>query len=192
MNKAKKILMLVLCAALLVSATVAGTVAYLTSQAKVENTFTVGNVNITLQEYAVNAQTGEMDSNTIVDNLTNIELVPGRVIHKNPFITVGANSETCWLFVKIENGLGDVIQINEMTGWNPVDGHNGYYMYHTTVDAGSKIDVFTSITCLAKNGNDEMTAVNGKSIVITAYAVQSENVSQQAAWGALGQHITLN
>ena len=49
----KKVLLLVLCAALLVSVTVAGTVAYLTSTAKVENTFTVGKVKITMDESKV-------------------------------------------------------------------------------------------------------------------------------------------
>ena len=42
MKKAKKILALLLCAVLLVGATIAGTVAYLTDEKAVVNTFTVG------------------------------------------------------------------------------------------------------------------------------------------------------
>ena len=46
MKKAKKVLVLLLCAVLLISASVAGTLAFLTSKATVTNTFTVGKVNL--------------------------------------------------------------------------------------------------------------------------------------------------
>ena len=55
MKKKTKALMLVLCAVLLVTASVLGTMAYLTSTEKVVNTFTVGKVAITLDEAKVNA-----------------------------------------------------------------------------------------------------------------------------------------
>ena len=49
MKKAKKVLLLALCAVLLVGATIAGTVAYLTSTTtEVKNTFTAGKVQILL------------------------------------------------------------------------------------------------------------------------------------------------
>ena len=50
MKTTKKVLALVLCAVLLVSATVAGTVAWLTAKDEVKNTFAVGEVNIDLWE----------------------------------------------------------------------------------------------------------------------------------------------
>ena len=50
MKTTKKVLALVLCAVLLVSATVAGTVAWLTAKDEVKNTFAVGEVNIDLCE----------------------------------------------------------------------------------------------------------------------------------------------
>lgn len=50
MKTTKKVLALVLCAVLLVSATVAGTVAWLTAKDEVKNTFAVGEVNIDLRE----------------------------------------------------------------------------------------------------------------------------------------------
>ena len=54
MKTKSKALLLTLCAVLLVAASVMGTMAYLTSTDKVENTFTVGNVTITLDEAKVN------------------------------------------------------------------------------------------------------------------------------------------
>ena len=50
MKKAKKILVLVMSACLLVAVTIGATVAYLTDDDTVTNTFTVGNVQITLDE----------------------------------------------------------------------------------------------------------------------------------------------
>ena len=191
MKNAKKILALALCAVLLVVGSVAGTLAYLTSQDSATNTFTVGKVEIELKEYQVDAQTG-VKTETEVDDLENLELIPGRIIQKNPFIKVAADSETCWLFVKIENNLGDAVTINGLTGWTEVEGHAGYYQYNVTVDAGVTVPVFESITVATTNEYDDLNDITNKSIVITAYAVQAEGIDQDAAWTALGQHYTLN
>ena len=154
MKNTKKVLALLLAAVLLVAASVAGTVAYLTSQDQVTNTFTVGNVEIDLKEYDVDVQTGKKTETVIDDKgLIDVELVPGRVIEKNPFITVDAKSETCWLFVKIENNLGDAVTINGLAenGWTEVGGHAGYYQYEYSVAAGTVVPVFDSVTCGSAN-----------------------------------------
>ena len=195
MKKAKKVLALLLCAVLLVGASVAGTLAYLTSQDTATNTFTVGKVKITLQEYEVDDQTGKKtETEAKVDNLEEVELVPGRVIEKNPFITVASDSETCWLFVKIENKLGDAVTIDGLAenGWTAVEGHAGYYQYAYSVSANTVVPVFNSVTCVTTKTYEQLNGITDKEIMITAYAVQSEGVSQQNAWGALGQHHTLN
>ena len=57
MKKTKKALLLSLCAVMLVTASVLGTMAYLTSTDEVVNTFTVGNVAITLDETDVDNST---------------------------------------------------------------------------------------------------------------------------------------
>lgn len=190
MKKFKKALALLLCAVLLVAGSVAGTLAYLTSQDTATNTFTVGEVDIDLKEYDVDTQTG-LKTATEVDGLTDLELVPGREIQKNPFIKVAADSETCWLFVKIENNLGDAVTINGLTGWTPVAGHNGYYQYNATVDAGATVVVFESITVSSAKDYTALNGITNKNIVITAYAVQAEGVSKEAAWGALDEHFDL-
>lgn len=193
MKKAKKVLLLVLCAVLLVGASVMGTLAYLTSQDTVTNTFTVGKVEIKLEEYKVDAQTGKKTAD-VVEGLTDLELVPGRVIEKNPFITVASTSETCWLFVKIENNLGNAVTINGLSdnGWNPVEDNPGYYQYTYSVSAGTVVSVFNSVTCDSAQTYEQLNGIANKNISITAYAVQSEGVSSQDAWGALGKHYTLN
>lgn len=191
MKNAKKVLALLLCAVLLVGASVAGTLAYLTSQDSATNTFTVGKVEIDLKEYQVDAQTG-IKTKEEVDGLQDLELVPGREIQKNPFIKVSADSETCWLFVKIENNLGDAVTINGLTGWTAVDNHPGYYQYSATVDAGATVPVFESITVSNTADYADLNGISTKNIIITAYAVQSEGVSLADAWGALDEHYELN
>ena len=55
MKTKSKALLLTLCAVLLVAASVLGTMAYLTSSAEVKNTFTIGKVEIKLDEAKVTA-----------------------------------------------------------------------------------------------------------------------------------------
>ena len=178
MKKAKRVLLLALCAVLLVGATIAGTVAYLTSTTdEVKNTFTAGNVKIDLKEYVVDPQTGKKNTNeTPVTKLENLKLVPGRVIEKNPFVTVDSASEDCYVFVKIVNGLGEAVTINGMEKWVKLD--NGYYRYKDVVTHDAKIDVFTSVTC----ANVDFSTIVEKTITITAYAVQSEGVNEATAY----------
>lgn len=180
MKKAKKVLLLALCAVLLVGATIAGTVAYLTAKtAEVKNTFTAGNVAIDLKEYSVDPQTGKKDTATTVTGLENLELIPGREIEKNPFVTVPSTSEDCYVFVKIVNGLVGAVTINGMQNW--VELGDGYYRYKDVVTAAQKdkpIDVFTSITC----ANIDFSTIAAETITITAYAVQSEGVDEATAY----------
>ena len=190
MKNAKKVLLLALCAILLVGATIAGTVAYLTSQKTVTNTFTVGKVSITLTEKEINPQTGKkLDNATDVTELQKIELVPSRIIEKNPVITVSDDSEECHLFVKIENGLLSAGTINGLTGWVSVSGNANtdsvsIYRYNTTVNASAVIPVFETFTC-DPDITEYDAALDGATIVITAYAIQKENLTADEAFAAL-------
>ena len=110
MKKSKAILMVV-CAMLLVAASVMGTLAYLTSQASVTNTFSVGKVAIKLDEADVDEYgtiLKDPDSMMPLPRVTKNEykLIPGHTYTKDPTIHVQPQSENCWVFVRIENGLG--------------------------------------------------------------------------------------
>ena len=94
MNKTKKILLLMLCAALLVGASVAGTVAYLTSTQTVKNTFTVGQVGIELHE---TNEKERPDGSVGLD----LHLIPGKTVDKDPTVTVLKNSEACYVRMKV-------------------------------------------------------------------------------------------
>lgn len=207
MKMAKKILLLVLCAALLVGASVAGTVAYLTSQDTATNTFTVGQVNITLKEYDVDLQTGLKKSPLAeVEELKNLELVPGREIQKHPFITVTENSESCWLFVKVENGLAAYEETGDTTiaeqlkknGWVELENVANVYYYKEVIPASTAAQVYPVFTSIriaenAQNVEDWANIASKGNVVVTAYAIQSEGfntknkVSENVAdaWAAM-------
>lgn len=95
MKTKSKVLLLSLCAVLLVAATVMGTVAYLTSQAEVTNTFTVGDVQIKLDEAVVDKNGNPAGGRT--DQGNDYHLIPGQTYTKDPTVTVLANSENSYV-----------------------------------------------------------------------------------------------
>ncbi len=178
----KKKLMTVLALVLVIALSVAGTYAYLTSQATVTNTFTVGNVAITMDEAKVD-EYGVADNSVPRVAGNEYKLVPSHTYVKDPTIHVGANSENCYLFVEITNGLGTKATINGLTGWTPVaEGSNVYY-YNTKVSAGANVEVFESFT-FANDGNPA--AYENASIVIKACAIQADGFADAAAAYASG------
>ena len=85
-NNARRILLLVGLMSLVAVISIGGTIAWLTDKTDaVTNTFTTSDISIELAE-----------------TKSNFKMVPGNTIDKDPKVTVKANSEACWLFVKIE------------------------------------------------------------------------------------------
>lgn len=93
MKKAKKIVALLLCAVLLVGASIAGTVAYLTDKEDVVNTFTVGNIDIKLDE--ANTATDDADDRTEEGNA--YHLLPNQTYTKDPTVWVKEGSEEAYI-----------------------------------------------------------------------------------------------
>lgn len=112
MKTRTKAMLLTLCAVLLVTATIMGTLAYLTSTDEVQNTFTVGKVNIELLEREVDGN-GQMikyysDDGESMDGDGNkysykwvksnsYKLLPGHSYSKDPTIFIKAGSESCYV-----------------------------------------------------------------------------------------------
>ena len=104
MKKAKNALLLALCAVLLVGATIAGTVAYLTSTTEVvKNTFTVGKVQILLDEKDVDGKKTSTDKASADDrDLANeYHLLPGGTYGKDPTVHVHVDSEDAYVRMKV-------------------------------------------------------------------------------------------
>ena len=100
MKTKSKALLLTLCAVLLVTASVLGTMAFLTSTASVENTFTVGSVKITLDEAKVTTD-GEPVEGAARVTENSYKLMPGHTYTKDPTIHVDAASEDCLIRAKV-------------------------------------------------------------------------------------------
>lgn len=101
----KKTISIVALVVLVAAVSVLGTLAYLTSSDKVENTFTVGKVAITLDEAKVDAMGVEqLGADRVQKN--SYKLMPGHSYVKDPTIHVDAASEDCFIraTVTISNG----------------------------------------------------------------------------------------
>ena len=100
MKTKSKALLLTLCAVLLIAASVLGTMAYLTSSAEVKNTFTVGKVEIKLDEAKVTADGIPVEG---ADRVTanSYKLMPGTTYTKDPTVTVLKGSEDSYVRMKV-------------------------------------------------------------------------------------------
>ena len=197
MKKFVKPLVIAICAVLLVAGSVAGTLAYLTATSEVTNTFTVGNITIALDEAKVDEYGAEVTPASRVKDENSYKLVPGRTYKKDPTIHVTKGSEACYLFVRIENNIADVVTTDSVAaqltanGWTLL-ADNVYY--HGVVDASTALTdvdvaVFESFTVDAEAESEDIADCNGKTIVVTAYAVQSHGFDNAtAAWnGTFGK-----
>lgn len=176
----KKKITLLLSLALAVAIGIGGTLAWLTAKTDaVTNTFTVGNINIALEE-----------------TTTDYKMVPGQPIDKDPKVTVEAGSEACWLFVKIEESanLDSFIDYAIADGWTALTGVDGVYYREVaataddmpfSVLANDQVTVKDTVT---KAMMDEITAqtASAPTLTFTAYAVQKDGLTTAAnAWGQI-------
>jgi len=201
MRTKTKALALALCAVLLVVTTVFVTMAFLTSKDTVTNTFTVGKVTITLDEADVdNSKTDTTTEGR--DKANKYHLIPGHTYDKDPTIHVADNSEDCWLFVTVKNGLlnaedasgNTIAKQMEANGWEKVTGAtvDGIDVYaHTAKQAaGADVVVFDTFKIA---GTTDVSMYEKAEIVVTAYAIQADGfATAAAAWADAGAEAQAN
>ena len=195
----KKFALSIAAIALVICCAVGGTLAWLTDQtASVKNTFTVGNIDITLTE-----SKGVTSSNPQEGTF---KMVPGNTIEKDPKVTVVAGSEDCWLFVKVEKSstLDNYIAYAIDSNWTALADKPGVYYYNGTVPQGTPISVLgegsypdTNPTVtwtkdhvavkpeVTKAMMDNLTSSGATlpTLTFTAYAVQKDNIADvTTAW----------
>lgn len=165
---------------LVIGCAVGGTVAWLTAQTEpVVNTFTYGDIKIDLTE------TKPEDRQA--------KIIPGVDIEKDPKVIVKANSEACWLFVKVEE---EGTFTNEVTyfideGWTKGDDDTKIpeNVYYRKVNAVTSDTDFAVLKDNKINVSEELTKSDIQSITVqpkltfTAYAVQQDGITDVAdAW----------
>lgn len=197
----KRVLPVVALVLVVALASIGGTIAWLTDKTdEVKNTFTVGNINITLDEAKVGddgkALTGESAERVKANSY---KLVPGNTYDKDPTVTVKANSENCYLFVKFEENnnpstyLTYTSTLTTANDWTQGDGTAiPANVWYRTVDFSEsdqswKLLVDDKIVVKA----DDVTKTNVETaakaeLKWTAYAIQTANTGSAAeAWAKL-------
>lgn len=169
----KKLIALTAAFLLVIGAAVAGTVAWLTDSTQTEvNTFTVGNIDI------------ELDETT-----SNYKMVPGQTIAKDPKVSVTAGSEACWLFVEVEEStnLKSFIDYTIDPSWTKLED-GVYYREVAAADTVREFSVLTNDQVTVKNTvtkdmMDGITEQTEPTLSFTAYAVQKAGINTVAdAW----------
>ena len=176
MKKRKTLItVLAICAVLTIG--VGTTLAFLTSMSRtLENVFTVGKVNITLTE-------SETDRYLIL---------PGTEITQDPLVTVKAESDDCWLFVKAEKSsdFDMFMTYSPSSGWKAVEGETGVF-YREVSDSDQnqyfKIIKDDKVTVLDSVTEEELKGLTkNPTLTFTAYAIQkSEIADAETAWSLI-------
>lgn len=205
MKTRTKALLLSLCAVLLVTVSVLGTVAYLTSTQTVTNTFTVGKVKITLDEanvdedYYLNGELSTKDEEGAEmpprDQANDYHLLPGVSYDKDPTVHVTADSDKCYVYVKVENKISAIeaesfthndevygnisaqIASNDWLQLEDADSNavaNVYYKIVEDDDKDQDLVVFEAFAINADETNTSISSYAGETVTVTAYAVQFE------------------
>jgi predicted ribosomally synthesized peptide with SipW-like signal peptide len=198
-------------------ASVLGTLAYLTSEDTIVNTFTVGKVNIVLNETAVTPDGKAIDGADRVKT-NNYHLVPGKTYTKDPTLTVVKGSEEAYvrMFVTF-NCLKELDAVFAPGGANMLNIFNGYdannwvytkdvrddakntvtyeFRYKETVepeaDKNAVLDaLFDSITIPSALDGKDMESISGFTITVTGNAIQAGGFNNaNDAWTAFDGQI---
>ena len=208
----KKILVACLCVALAVLTIAGTTLAYLTSQDKVVNTFTVGNVQIKLDEAKANAD-GTLVANADRVKANSYKLIPGHTYNKDPMVTVLSGSESSYIKMTVTfskaaeldaifapNGGANLTSIFEGYDSNnwiakgntedaAADTRTYEFWYKEAVaapDGDVALDaLFDSITVPGSITKEQLETIQGMTITVNAYAIQADGFANaEAAWAA--------
>lgn len=208
MKTRSKVLLTLVCAVLLVTASVLGTMAYLTSTDEVVNTFTVGKVAIKLDEAKTNADGSLVykPDGTLASRVkaNSYKLLPGRTYNKDPMVTVLAGSESSYIKMKVVITNADKMKAVD---WDLFTAANGYDANNWTKKSDSTVEnvrtcefwykekvnttstdvqldaLFDQITVPGTVNNAQLDALNGMTITVTAHAIQADGFANaEAAW----------
>lgn len=170
-----KVIGVLVAAVLLLSCAIGGTMAWLATKTKeVQNIFTTSDIDIELKE-----------------TKTDFKMVPGMAIDKDPKVTVEADSEDCFLFVKIEksSNFDTYLKFEMESGWTKLTEETSADVYFRKVTKSPTAQTF-SILGAGTYGDFSWTAdhvfvlpgvtkaemttakTNQPTLTFTAYAVQ--------------------
>lgn len=211
-KKSNRTLVLIICLVAMMCVTMFSTLAYLTDRESVTNTFTVGDVNITVDEAKVNTDgTPVVGADRVIEN--KYHLIPGQTYTKDPTMTVLKNSEESYvrMIVKI-NCLKELDKIFDPYAGSVITsifgGYDGAtwvyktetrdtvnntityeFRYKETVknsDADNTLKpLFESITLPGAITKEQLETIKDLQIVVEGHAIQKVGFDNaDAAWAA--------
>ena len=211
MKTESKALLLTLCAVLLVTASVLGTMAFLTSDDEVVNTFSVGSVAIKLDEAKANAD-GTLVEGAERVKANSYKLLPGHTYNKDPMITVLNGSEPSYIKMTVTfskaNELDAIFAPTGADMTSIFDGYNAtcWIAKGNTKDTATNTRTYEfwyKETVAAPNGdvaldalfdkiivpgfitNEQLATIEGMTITVNACAIQADGFANaEAAWAA--------
>lgn len=211
MKSKAKVLIAVLCALVLVVGSVVGTLAYLTDRQEVVNTFTVGDVDIKVDEAPVTPDGKPEEGKDRVEG-NEYHLIPGQTYTKDPTMTVLKGSEES--YVRMMVTINCISQLREIFGADflpheYIDGKDSnIWVYESTVDNGDNtvtyefryyktVDafeatedivlepLFTSFTIPGEMTGEQLATIADLEIRVEGHAIQIVGFDNaDAAWTA--------
>lgn len=202
----KKIIITITMLALVICFTIGGTLAWLMDTTDpVKNTFTSGDVDITLTETPNTNITDDDETN----DSWSAQMIPGNTYAKDPKVTVigATDAVDCWLFVKVEEKgnaqtyLDYSFTFDNVDGWNQLntstegdttttvwyrevtasETDQSWYLLDGNKDEQKYANGFVIVDPEAVTKGTVDTAANAE-LVFTAYAAQKDNRTVEEAW----------
>lgn len=200
-----KLVVAMLAVTLLIGCAIGGTVAWLTAKTDpVVNTFTYGDINIDLWETkdGMHTESRLNENGYVVNARSDLKIIPGVDLPKDPTVTVKAGSEACWLFVKVEKSgtfvTDKVTYAIDNTVWTQLDNVAGvYYKKIDTLTASDtnynilqdkKVTVSQELTKGEINSIEE--GQKNPTLTFKAYAVQLDAAQTAAGAWAIANPTT--
>ena len=168
MKNMKKTMALLLAVVLLVGVAVGATIAWLTAETpEVKNTFTTSSIGVALNE-----------------STTQYKMIPGWTIAKDPKVNVTADSEDCYLFVKVteSENFKSFMTYAIADGWTKLSDGVYYRIFDSndsenanvkgtaySVLKGDKVTVLDNVT---KENMAALTDATKPTLTFQAYACQ--------------------
>ena len=187
---------------LLLVVAVGGAIAYFTDTDEKTNTFTIGNVDISLTE--PNWDTTDSDSDGVPD--ASQDLMPGQSVAKDPTINNLSTKNSAYVFAKVvvpcttETTPQEIFTYTVNTGWTELtttglpeactNGSDGTLTElakatNAQTPTSTSTAVFSSVTLRSTlKGNEGLTG--NKNIVVTGYGIQKDGLASTVpatVWG---------
>lgn len=213
----KKSVVIIASILLLATLTLSVTVAFLTDAEKTKNTFTIGEVNISLKETAVDKNGKPIaGAEPVIEN--EYHILPGNIYVKDPTITVEAGSADSYIRMIVTlNKYKELIEVfgeeftpaNYITDYdsekwvktnskiNPEENTITYeFRYYKTLNGfedenekDKKLEpLFTSLVVPENLSNEDFKKIAGLEIKVIGHAIQASGLeTEEKAWEAFAK-----